>query len=116
MILERIEALQLCVGVVREDQGCALRHRNRVVGAPRLLVRNADQRQRRAALGMPDGFQRRDLRRLVRERVEAVLVTDEDLQRHEHRREAGAEAQRGSRCCIARRGEQPPRRESGDDE
>ena len=94
MIGKRVESLQLRVRIVREDQRRSLRKQQRVVGASLGLVRDADERERRAALGVPDRFQRRDLRRLVLERIQPVLVADPDLQRHEHGREASAEAQR----------------------
>jgi hypothetical protein len=54
----------------------------------------AEQGERGAALGLPDRFERGDLGRLVLERVQAVQVADDDLQRHQHRGDVHAEAQR----------------------
>ena len=104
--------LQLAVAVVREDERRAFGQLDRVVGAPLVLVRDAEERERRAALGLPDRFHRRDLRRLVLERVQAVQVADEDLQRHQHRREVRAEAQRLAAPRVVGRAQQAPRREA----
>ena len=66
--------------------------------APCVLVGNAEQRQGRTGLRLPDAFDRRDLRGLMLERVEPVQVAEQDLQRREHRAEQTPVLQHDARC------------------
>ena len=95
---------------MRKDQRRALGHFDGEAIASVVLVDQREQHERRAALGVPQRLDRRHLGRLVLERVQPVLIAGEDLQRHQHRGEARAEAQCLQRRDIVRRGEQAPRR------
>ena len=61
--------------------------RVRVAVHLRRLIGNREQRQRHTAGRLPAGLDRGQLRRLMFERVETVLVADQDLQRNENRQE-----------------------------
>jgi hypothetical protein len=83
--LELVEAADLAVGVVLEDQCRQLGDADLEVVAARGFVGHREQQQRRAALGLPDAFHRRHLLRLVLQRVQPVQVAGQDLQRDQHR-------------------------------
>ena len=77
-------------------------NRDLIAVGRRLLVGNGEQRQRHAAGGVPARLDRRELGGLIFERVEAVLVAQKDLQRHEN----GQQPQR-HRQHRARFGDEP---------
>ncbi len=93
MLRKVLEPLQHAVAAVRENEAGRARDLDREASASCVLVGNAEQRQRRTGLRFPDAFDRRDLRRLMLERVETVQVAEQDLQRREHRGEQHARAQ-----------------------
>ena len=67
-------------------QNKAAEVRNRQVEAVRLglLVGNGEQIERDAAMRIPNRLDRRQLRRLMLERVEAMRVAEQKLQRDQH--------------------------------
>jgi hypothetical protein len=69
---EIVEALQLGVRIVFQDQRSALGNADREAVGARFLVRPGEQQQRRPALGLPDRLHGGDLGRLVLQRVEPV--------------------------------------------
>jgi hypothetical protein len=107
---EVIQPLQFTFRIVAQNQGRALGDLDGEIVAPLLLVRDREEHERRALLGLPERLDRRDLRRLVLERIEAVQVARENLQRGEYRRDQGPRAQRLCRGGVVRRFEQAPRR------
>jgi hypothetical protein len=96
-----VQAADLAVGVMREDQAAAS------LGMPisrwllRVLVGHGEQQKRRAALGLPDAFHRGDLLRLVLQRVQAVQIATKDLQRDQQcaQRQPGAQRLAAPRPC-----------------
>jgi hypothetical protein len=66
------------------DQRTEMRDLHRPVGTFVMHVRHAEQDQRRARTRLPIAFQCRDLRRLVLERVQPMLVADQNLDRCHH--------------------------------
>ncbi len=83
----------------------------------RLLIRHAEKNQRRRAIVLPVPFHRRDLGGLVLERVEPVLVAEEELKRRQdrdhsqphphHRLRLGLEADRRAGSGRPRPGRRP---------
>ncbi len=90
---ELVEPADLAVGIVRQDQARAARDLEREARLAPLLVGPAEHRERHAAVRFPDGLDRRDLRGLVLERVQAVQIAEHGLQRREHGREIDARLQ-----------------------
>ena len=79
-----VQALDLAVELVAQDEAGQLGDRDLEVVLALVAVGDGKQQQRRAALGVPQAFHRRDLLRLVLQRVQPMLVADEDLQRDQH--------------------------------
>ena len=88
---------------MREDEAAEIGNGDLVAVRLRLLVGNGEQRQRRAADGVPARLDRREFGRLIGERVEALLVAEHDLQRHERRQQP-----KGHRQHRARFGDEAP--------
>ena len=123
---ERLEPGKLAVPGVGQDEAAEARDLDREVVDLALHVGPAEQHQRHALAGpvFPVAFDGGDLRRLVLQRVEAVQVADQDLdrrdeQQHPHRhRHHGAD--RGVVAAAqqmpgARRADDERRREEGGD-
>ena len=115
-VLELVQALDLAVDAVGEDEACQARDRNLVSIRPRRLVGPGKQQQRRAARGLPDAFHRGDLLGLVLERIEAVQVAEEDLQRRCDGRKHEADAQHARRRLRGAALEDLPRAQPGQQE
>ncbi len=92
--LELVQAADLAVQLMRQDQAGELGDRDLEVVAACGLVGPGEQQQRRALFRLPHPFHRRHLLRLVLQRVQAVQVTGDDLQRDQHRTQRQAGAQR----------------------
>ena len=101
---------------MRKDQARALGDLHCVQCSPFGLARPAEQRERRALLGVPDALDRSDLRRLVLERVEPVHVARDDLQRDRNRRSNDGRAQRLVRARRGRLAQDLPGADTGHEE
>ena len=113
---ELVQALELGIDVVRQDQAGELGHLDRIVGAAFLLVGQAEQRQRRALFGVPDALDGGDLGRLVLQRVQAVQVARDDLQRDGDGRGDHRRAQRAVRARVGGVAQELPGRQARDQE
>ena len=78
---EGVEAQDLAVEFVGQDQAAELGDLHGVVRGARRFVGDAEQGEGRAALGFPDAFHGSDLGGLVLQGVQAVQVADQELQR-----------------------------------
>jgi hypothetical protein len=67
-----------------QNEAAEVRNRDDVVVRRGLFVGNREEVQRNATLGIPDRFDRGQLRRLMLERVKTVLIAEKYLQRNEH--------------------------------
>jgi len=61
-----------------QDEAAKVRNRQLIAVRLGLLIGNGEQIERNAAMGVPDRLDRRQLRRLMLESVEAVRVAEED--------------------------------------
>ena len=73
--------------VMRQDQAAEIGNIDSVAVALGLFVGDGEHRERRGADGVPESLDRGDLGRLILQRVEAVLVAEKHLQRHEDRQQ-----------------------------
>ena len=91
-----LEARKAAVPLVRQDQAAEMRDGD--LGAIPLvgLVGKREQHQVRGAVVIPVGLDRRDLRRLVLQRVESVLIAKQQLQRTQDREHADAHPHHGA--------------------
>ena len=115
VVLEPVEPWHLGRRAVAEDHRSAARDGDLVEVLARGLVRPGEQDQRNMRPGFPVRFHRGDLGRLVFERVEAVLVAGQDLQRDQHRPDADAGAQRLPHGLRTIAGQIAQRRQAGDE-
>ena len=67
-----------------QNEAAKVRNRQLIAVRLGLLIGNGEQIERNAAMGVPDRLDRRQLRRLMLESVEAVRIAEEELQRHQH--------------------------------
>jgi hypothetical protein len=79
------QAGDLAVELMGENQTSRVRNRDLEPILGRLLIRPCKHDERRAGAGLPMRFHRRDLDRLVLKRIEAMQITDQDLQRRQQR-------------------------------
>ena len=93
---EFIQALDLAVNVVREDQGRAFGQPNFKMVFLRSGIWQSEQQQRCSALGLPNTFDGSNLGRLMFERIQSMQVADKNLQRDQQRSQDDAGTQ-----CVA---------------
>ena len=79
-----LQALDRAVEAVRQDQAAEIGDLDGEAVGSACVVGNGEEDERDCAAGLPMRLDRRELGRLVLERVQPMLVADEDLQRHQH--------------------------------
>ena len=95
-----LQARDLAVDVVRQDETAELRHAHFVAIRLARFVRPREQDERRAAHRFPVSLDGGEFHRLVIAHLQAVQVTDDDLQRHRDRGEADRQLQH-QLCSLA---------------
>src|SRR4029077_2701946 len=73
--------------IMGENEAAQVRNSHDVTVRLGLLVGDRKQIELDVAMGIPDGLDRRQLRWLVLERVEAMRVAEEELQRNQYGQE-----------------------------
>jgi hypothetical protein len=110
VLREIFQPLDLAIPGVRQDQAAQVRDLDRIAGDFRVHVRKADQVERGATfLGLPQAFDRGNLRRLVLAGIQAVLVAHQRLHRREHEQQPERHRKHGPDGGIAPALEQVPR-------
>ena len=105
-----VEPGQRCIQIVFQDQGTKPGDLHRMRHALRLIVRNAEQDQRRArgvTLVVP--FHGHDLGRLMFERIQAMLIAHEYLHRRDQGRHPHGHGKHLARVLVLRVAQQVPR-------
>ena len=69
---------------MRQNETAEIGHLDRVIVSLAALIGKREQGQRHLGTGVPERLDRSELGRLVPACIEAMLIADEHLQRHEH--------------------------------